>query len=59
MAKYIADNNKVLLAKLRKDITSHLPLLVGKVAVTRFDSILIPDFLEFMYPIRFAVFSLG
>ena len=59
IAKYIAVDDKVLLAKLRKDISSYLLLLIGKEVVTRFDTLEISNFLEFTCSIRFAVFMAG
>ena len=58
IAKYVTGNDKALLAKLRRDISSYLPLLVGKVVVTRFDTLAIPAFLEFVYSMIFTVFIL-
>ena len=55
----MAEDDKALLAKLRRDISSHSPLSVEKVVATRFDTLAILAFLEFMYPIRIAVFILG
>ena len=57
--KYVAGNNKVLPVKLRRDIASHSPLSAEKVVVTRFDTLGIPDFLEFIYPMRIAVLTLS
>ena len=59
IVKYVAEDNKALLAKLKRDISSYLPLLAGKVVATRFYTLVIPTFLEFSYPIRFVVFILG
>ena len=57
--KYVVGNNKVLLAQLRRYIIFYSPLLVGKVVETRFNTLSILAFLEFMYPIRITVFSLN
>ena len=57
--KYVVGNDKVLLAKLRRDIASYSQLSVGKVAATKFNSILIPAFFKFVYPIIFTVFLSG
>ena len=59
IVKYVAEDNKALLAKLKRDISSYLPLLAGKVVATRFYTLARPTFLEFAYPIRFVVFILG
>ena len=58
VAMYIAAEDKTLLAKLRRNTFSYLPLSAGKIAVTRFDTLAIPIFLEFIYLIRFAVLTL-
>ena len=55
--KYVAGNNKVLLVKLRRDIASHSPLLAEKVVATRFDTLGILTFLEFICPIRITVLT--
>ena len=55
--KYVADDNKVLLAKLMRDISSYLILSVEKVVVTRFDILAILAFLEFIYSMKIAVFT--
>ena len=56
--KYVAVDEMALLADLRRDIFSHLPLLVEKWAATRFDILVIPAFLEYIYLIRFTLFTL-
>ena len=55
----MAGNNKALLAKLRRDSSFYSLLSVGKVVATRFDTLVILAFLEFMYSIRFVVFISG
>ena len=52
-------DEKALLAKLRRDVASHLLLLIGKIVITMFNSLVILEFLEFLYPMRFIVFSTG
>ena len=45
-----------MLTKLRRDIASYLQLLIKKIAVMMFNSLVILAFLEFFYAIRFVVF---
>ena len=58
MAKHVAGDDKVLLAKLRRDIASYSLLLVGKVVVIRFNTLSI-IFLEFACSVRIMVFILS
>ena len=59
IAKHIVADDKELLGKLRRNISSYSSLLAGKVATTRLDTLVIPIFLEFAYSIRFAVLMTG
>ena len=58
VANYMIANDLALLAKLRCDISSHLPLSAGRDIVIRFDTLVISPFLEYLYPIQFAIFTL-
>ena len=58
VARHTAVEDKALLVKLRRNISLHLPLLAGNIVETRFNITAIITFLEFIYPIRFIVFTL-
>ena len=57
VVKYEVADELALLVKLRYDISSYSPLLVGKVAAIRFNSLVIPTLLEYIYLIQFTMFT--
>jgi len=58
VAKYIADNNKELEAKLRRDITLIALIDRGDLRTIRVDTLTATAFIKFMYPVKYRVFVL-
>ena len=54
---FIAGDNEDLLAKLRRDKALCTPLTHRKLGTTRFDSTLVLALLDFIYPIKTAIYS--
>ena len=57
IAKYIVGTNKILLAKLRRDIQSIILMDAGILDNLRVDTLAAMVFLELMYPVKYAIFS--
>ena len=59
IAKYIAGIDKVLLARLRRNIQSITPLEVELLDDPRVDMLVVIAFLELIYLIKYAIFSIN
>ena len=59
IAKYIAGIDKVLLARLRRNIQSIAPLEVELLDDPRVDMLVVIAFLELIYLIKYAIFSIN
>ena len=58
LARYLADDNTQLEAKIYRDIASILPLCRGKLGLIQLDILAVLVFVEFLYPIKYTIFIL-
>ena len=57
LARYFADGDVLLEAKLRRDITSFLPHRLGREIAFGIETFAATDFIELLYPVKYAIFS--
>ena len=55
-AKFIVKDNKLLLAKLRRDITSLTPIDAREIGAMRLDTLAVLALCKFLFPMKFGVF---
>ena len=56
IAKHVAGTNTPLLTKFRRDISSCSPNSYGQIGATRFDTLVVVAFFDFLFPILYLVF---
>ena len=55
-AKYVTRDNKVLLAKLCRNILSMKPKDSGRYGSLRVNGMIVSVFIEVLYPVKYAIF---
>ena len=59
IAKYIARTDEALLARLRRNIQSIIPTEAGILGNPRVDTLVVTAFIELIYPVKYAIFSIN